>query len=133
MVLSKYPALTHRPMRGAPPASVQHSLAMYISNALQKPGPSALNDRSALADFSTSNSLANARQKFAQQHIDDAMAADGSLQQDTARRTGLRFADNDRLFTVTRPAHHVQYPIGLSAPDDGEEFALVGDVERIEA
>src|SRR5215470_10696207 len=72
------------------------------------------------------------RQRFAEWEVDDSLAADGGAGGDEAGMAGHHPADAARFLAERVGAQRRQHALGALGGDEGDELALVGDVERIE-
>ena len=77
---------------------------------------------------------ADPRQRVADEHVDDAGAAEGRAQHDDAFGLGGDLADRaPRRRRADARAWRASAASASSAGDDGHDLALVGDVERVDA
>src|SRR5512132_2361838 len=75
--------------------------------------------------------LADARELLAGQPVDDAVAAEPGAHLHEAVRIADDLADDRRLPAERMRAHGRQQPFRVLRRAEGDELALVGDVQRI--
>src|SRR5215210_738247 len=78
-------------------------------------------------------SLANPRQRIADEHVDHAGAAELGVHDDHARRLLADFADDRRFFPAFGVTQGFEGGVRLFWSYYGEELAFVGDVEGVYA
>ena len=77
--------------------------------------------------------LADARQRVADEHVDDPAAAETRVEEDEALGLGAHLADDRRLGAERVRPQRGERVVGGLGGDDGDELALVRDVERVDA
>src|SRR5688572_26755270 len=71
------------------------------------------------------------RQRVADKHVYHAGAAEAGVHEDHPLRLLAHLADYRGLFAAFDPAQRLEGAVGGFGGDDGEQLALVGDVERV--
>jgi len=77
--------------------------------------------------------LADSRQRLAERQIEDSIAANGGAQNHKVRVLFGDMSDKGSVAAERMAAHRFKHPLSVLARNEGDQFALIGDQQRIES